>query len=53
VIDDGFARRGYDAIVARADHENVASLRALARFGFVTSDDDYFFLQRGDWHAPE
>jgi len=40
VLADGFARRGYTEVVARADAGNVASLRALARLGFVASDDD-------------
>jgi len=49
VIDDGFGRRGYSEIVARAAADNLASVRALARLGFVTSGDDRFRLPRSDW----
>jgi len=49
VIDDGFGRRGYSEIVARAAADNVASVRALARLGFVASGDGRFRLPRSDW----
>jgi RimJ/RimL family protein N-acetyltransferase len=48
VIDDGFGRRGYEAIVARADARNLASVRALTRLGFVAVGDGSFVLRRGD-----
>jgi ribosomal-protein-alanine N-acetyltransferase len=46
VIDDAFTRRGYSEVVARADPQNVASVRALARLGFVACDDGTFLLRR-------
>jgi RimJ/RimL family protein N-acetyltransferase len=49
VITDGFERRGYEAIVARADPDNVASLRALAGLGFVPCADGTYQLARSDW----
>jgi RimJ/RimL family protein N-acetyltransferase len=51
VIEDGFIRRGYDEIVARADVRNVASLRAMARLGFVARDDQTYRLYRSVWQA--
>jgi len=49
VIDDGFARRGYTEIGARADPGNVASVRALARLGFAAAGDDAYRLTRAAW----
>ena len=49
VIRDGFDRRGYQVIVARADEANVASLRAMTRLGFVAADDGTHRLRRVDW----
>ncbi len=51
VIADGFGRRGYDEVVARADPDNVASLRAMARLGFTACDDGTYRLRRSDWDA--
>jgi len=51
VIDDGFGRRGYSEVVARADPRNVASLRALARLGFVASTDGSYRLVLEDYRA--
>jgi aminoglycoside 6'-N-acetyltransferase len=51
VIIDGFDRRGYDEIVARADAENVASVRGMARLGFVARDDGSYCLRRSAWQA--
>ena len=51
VIDDGFCRRGYSEIVARAAADNVASVRALARLGFVALTDGSYRLRRSDWRA--
>jgi RimJ/RimL family protein N-acetyltransferase len=52
VIDDGFTRRGYAEIVARADPGNVASVRAPARLGFVAMGADAYRLTRGQWKPP-
>jgi RimJ/RimL family protein N-acetyltransferase len=52
VIKDAFHRRGYDEIIARADSENVASLRAMARLGFVAADEDTYQLRRSGWSPP-
>jgi RimJ/RimL family protein N-acetyltransferase len=49
VITDGFERRGYEEIVARAEPGNVASVRAMARLGFVPGADGTYRLQRSDW----
>jgi len=46
VIRDGFERRGYDEIVARADPGNVASRRGMARLGFVEAPDGTYRLRR-------
>ena len=51
VVRDGFERRGYSEIVARADAGNVASRRLLARLGFSPSGDGWFRLARGDWRS--
>lgn len=51
VISDGFARRGYREVVARAHPDNVASVRAMARLGFHANDDGTYSLDRSDWHA--
>jgi RimJ/RimL family protein N-acetyltransferase len=53
VITDGFGRRGYEEIVARADPKNVVSVRALARLGFVADDDGAYRLRHRDWTTPE
>jgi RimJ/RimL family protein N-acetyltransferase len=52
VISDAFGRRGYDEIVARANAENAASLRALALLGFVAAEDDTYRLHRSEWSPP-
>jgi RimJ/RimL family protein N-acetyltransferase len=49
VIADGFERRGFAQITARADPDNIASLRGMARLGFVPSDDGTHRLDRSDW----
>lgn len=49
VIKDGFDRRGYDEIVARAHPDNIASLRAMARLGFLAGGDGSYRLRRTDW----
>jgi RimJ/RimL family protein N-acetyltransferase len=49
VIDDAFTRRGYSEIMARADPDNVASVRALTRLGFVPAGDDGYRLTREAW----
>jgi len=46
VLADGFERRGYSEVVARADARNTASVRALARLGFVASGDGEYRLRR-------
>jgi aminoglycoside 6'-N-acetyltransferase len=51
VIGDGFERRGYEEIVANADADNVASMRAMTRLGFVARDDGSYCLQRSAWRA--
>ncbi|MGH8976704.1 MAG: GNAT family N-acetyltransferase [Acidimicrobiia bacterium] len=51
VIEDGFMRRGYDEIVARADVRNLASLRAMARLGFVACEDETYRLHRSVWQG--
>jgi RimJ/RimL family protein N-acetyltransferase len=51
VIADGFDRRGYDEVIARAHPENIASLRAMTRLGFKPSDDGTYRLQRSDWQS--
>ena len=51
VINDGFDRRGYDEIVAHADANNIASLRALAHLGFVASEDGSYRLLRSIWQT--
>jgi aminoglycoside 6'-N-acetyltransferase len=51
VISDGFGRRGYDEIIANADADNVASVRAMVRLGFVARNDGSYCLQRSAWHA--
>ena len=48
VLADGFDRRGYSEVVARADAGNAASLRALARLGFVPGGDGVYRLRRSD-----
>jgi RimJ/RimL family protein N-acetyltransferase len=53
VIADGFERRGYEEIVARADPDNVASLRAMARVGFVPCEDGTYRLQSSDRPTQE
>jgi ribosomal-protein-alanine N-acetyltransferase len=49
VVDDAFTRRGYSEIVANADPDNVASVRALASLGFVPAGDDEYRLTRTAW----
>jgi RimJ/RimL family protein N-acetyltransferase len=49
VIDDGFTRRGYTEIVARADPKNVASVRALSSLGFAAVSDERYRLTRAGW----
>jgi ribosomal-protein-alanine N-acetyltransferase len=51
VIADGFERRHFDEIVARARTDNVASLRAIARLGFCACDDGTYRLRRSDWEG--
>ena len=51
VIEDGFNRRAYAEIAARADPDNVASLRAMARLGFVPAAAGRYLLRRSDWTA--
>jgi RimJ/RimL family protein N-acetyltransferase len=52
VIDDGFTRRGYAEVVARADPGNVASVRALSSLGFVAVGDGSFRLGRAGRRPP-
>ncbi len=42
VITDGFERRGYEEIVERADPDNTAPLRAMARLGFRAREDGMY-----------
>jgi streptomycin 3"-adenylyltransferase len=49
VIDDGFHRRGYDTIIARADPANTASVRGLARLGFHMAGGGRYVLDRATW----
>jgi RimJ/RimL family protein N-acetyltransferase len=42
---------GYSEIVARAPADNVASVRALARLGFVASDDGSYRLGLEEYRA--
>lgn len=49
VITDGFDRRGYAEIVARADPANARSLRAMARLGFVGEGCGTHRLRRSSW----
>ena len=49
VITDAFGRRSYEEIVARADSDNIASLRAMARLGFVAAEHDTYRLRRSGW----
>jgi RimJ/RimL family protein N-acetyltransferase len=49
VIADGFQRRGFDEVMARADPGNTASLRGLERLGFRASGDDTYRLNRAAW----
>ena len=51
VIDDGFERLGFEAIVARADPANTASVRGMMSLGFVAEGNDWFRLVRADWRA--
>ena len=51
VIADGFDRRGYVEVLARAHPDNVASLRAMARLGFRATEDGMYRLQRSDWQS--
>ncbi|TML85073.1 MAG: GNAT family N-acetyltransferase [Actinobacteria bacterium] len=53
VINDGFERRGYEEIVARADPDNIASLRALERLGFRAREDGTYRLERSDWQRND
>ena len=53
VVRDGFERRGCGEIVARARAANTASVRALARLGFVAAGDGLHRLDRGTWTAQE
>lgn len=53
VITDGFERRGYEEIVARAEPDNIASLRGMARLGFIAREDGTYRLHRSDWPPPE
>jgi RimJ/RimL family protein N-acetyltransferase len=46
VIADAFERRGYDAVVARADPANTASVRALQRLGFEGAGEGTYRLGR-------
>jgi len=52
VIADGFERRGYDHVVARANPRNIASVRTLARLGFLAGNDGTYRLDRTDWEPP-
>jgi RimJ/RimL family protein N-acetyltransferase len=52
VIDDGFTRRGYAEVVARADPGNVASVRTLSSLGFVAVGDGSFRLGRAGRRPP-
>lgn len=49
VITDGFERRRYTRIIARANSKNVASLRAIAKLGFVAAGDGSYTLDRVGW----
>lgn len=49
VIHDGFDRRGYARIVAKAHIANTASLRAMAKLGFVDAGDGTYRLDRAAW----
>lgn len=51
IIRDGFTRRAYREIVARADPENLASLRAMSRLGFEASADGFFRLRQEAWES--
>jgi ribosomal-protein-alanine N-acetyltransferase len=51
VINDGFERRGYEEIVARADPENIASLRAMERLGLRAREDGTYRLGRSSWQV--
>jgi aminoglycoside 6'-N-acetyltransferase len=53
VIADAFERRGYSEVTARADPDNIASLRGMARLGFVSRDDRTYRLDRSAWLALE
>jgi RimJ/RimL family protein N-acetyltransferase len=49
IVTDGFERRSYTEIVARADPANVASRRVLAHLGFNETGAGSFLLRRQDW----
>ncbi len=49
VIQDGFDRRGHARIMARAHPANSASLRAMAKLGFVDAGDGTYRLDRAAW----
>ena len=53
VIADAFERRGYEEILGRAEPDNVASLRGMARLGFVPRADGTYRLEASDWPAQE
>jgi len=53
VINDGFERRGYEEIVARAHPDNIASLRAMERLGFHAREDGTYRLERSSWEGTE
>ncbi len=49
VIHDGFDRRGHARIMAKAHPANSASLRAMAKLGFVDAGDGTYRLDRAAW----
>ena len=53
VISDGFARRGYREVIARAHPDNVASVRAITRLGFHANEDGTYSLDRSNWQAQQ
>jgi len=54
VITHGFERRGYEEIVERADPDNTAPLRAMARLGVrARADGTYRCLERSAWRAGD
>jgi RimJ/RimL family protein N-acetyltransferase len=53
VINDGFERRGYEEIVARADPDNIASRRGMERLGFRAREDGTYRLERSAWQGED